>query len=263
MTTAPAIKLHAFRTHGPIRAVLFDLSGTLINESYIHHGLTHLAAALHQRWELDPTVTRTRFMVTFRAISHEYADQPFYLMRDVICRTLERLIVSAGHSATWGELIHLEQLLWTAAIPTATPSDGAIETLTRLREAGIRTGIVSYADIPVFEALLKLTGLAGTADVEICSEVARSCKPHPEIFQKALRSINVDPSDAVFVGDDIDTDIVGGNRLGMRTALLSARQFTVGGGPTNDPEADPDHHIDGLLDVIDVVVGTNTSQSVA
>ena len=115
--------------------MLFDLSGTLLDERYLHHGLVHLAAALHERWEIDPTVTRTGFMVAFRAVSHECADQPFYLMRDVICRALERLIVSCGHSPTRNELLHLEQLLWTAAIPTATPTDGAIETLTRLRDA--------------------------------------------------------------------------------------------------------------------------------
>jgi hypothetical protein len=35
---------------GSIRAVLFDLSGTLHDERYILHGLAHLAAALHERW---------------------------------------------------------------------------------------------------------------------------------------------------------------------------------------------------------------------
>ena len=263
MTTAPATNAHALRDHGSICAVLFDLSGTLLDEGYLHHGLEHLAAALHERWEIDPTVTRTGFMVAFRSVSQECADQPFYLMRDIICRALERLIVNSGHSPTRNELLHLEQLFWTSAIPTATPTDGAIETLTRLRDIGIRTGIVSYADITVFEALLKLTGLAGTTDVEVCSEVARSCKPHPEIFHHALRSIGVDPSEAMFVGDDIDTDIVGGNRIGMHTALLSARQFTVGDGSTNGPETQPDHHLDSLLDVIDIVVDTNTSRRVA
>ena len=174
-------------------------------------------------------------MVAFRAVSQECADQPFYLMRDVICRALERLIVSSGHSPTRNELLHLEQLFWTAAIPTATPTDGAIETLTRLRDVGIRTGIVSYADITVFEALLKLTGLAGSTDVEVCSEMARSCKPHPEIFHQALCSVGVDPTEAMFVGDTVDTDIVGGNRVGMRTALLSAGEFTLGEGSQRRP----------------------------
>jgi putative hydrolase of the HAD superfamily len=241
-------------TVAPIRAVLFDLSGTVLDEGYIHHGLDHLAVVLHERWDIDPTTTRSRFMTTLRAVCRDVAGQRFYLMRDVICRALEQLITSCGRSVTHNQLIRLEQLFWTAAVPTATPAEGAIETLTRLRAAGIRTAIVSFADIPVFEALLKLTGLAGTTDAEVCSEVARSCKPHPEIFHRALRMIGVDASEALFVGDDVDSDIVGGNRIGMRTALLSARQFTLGARPNGDPETQPDYRLDCLLDVLDIVI---------
>jgi HAD superfamily hydrolase (TIGR01509 family) len=243
--------------------VLFDLSGTLLDERYLHHGLEHLAAVLHERWDIDPTTTRSGFLTAFGNCSRDVASRPFYLMRDVICAALEQLITSCGHSPTRNELLHLEQLFWTAAIPTATPADGAFETLARLRDAGIRTAIVSYADIPVFEALLKLTGLAGKTDTEVCSEVARSCKPHPEIFHYTLRAIGVDPSDAMFVGDDTANDIVGGNRIGMRTALLSARRFTVGDGSNGGPEAQPDDHIDSLLDVIDLATHNHVSQRCA
>jgi HAD superfamily hydrolase (TIGR01509 family) len=263
MTNTANANQGGHRQDTPIRAVLFDMSGTLLDEHYIHHGLMHLAAALHERWAIDPTVTLPGFMDAFRSVSQERAAQPFYLMRDVICEALERLIVSSGHSPTRNELLHLEQLFWTAAIPTATPTDGAIETLTRLRDVGIRTGIVSYADITVFESLLKLTRLAGLTDVEVCSETARSCKPHPAIFQQALCSVGVDPTEAMFVGDTVDTDIVGANRVGMRTALLSAREFTLGEGSNDNPESHPDHHITSLLDVVDIVVDTNTTRRVA
>jgi putative hydrolase of the HAD superfamily len=210
--------------------------------------------------DIDPTTTRSGLITAFRAISQACADQPFYLIRDVSCGALERLIMSCGQSATRRQLIHLEQLFWTAAIPTTTPADGAIETLTQLRDAGVRTAIVSFADIAVFEALLKQTGLAGLTDSEVCSELARSCKPHPEIFNYALRSVGVDPSEALFVGDDVDTDIVGGNRIGMRTALLSARQFTLGGDSIDNPETRPDHYLDSLLDVVDLVFRNHASQ---
>jgi putative hydrolase of the HAD superfamily len=260
MTNRAATNERAHPQDTPIRAVLFDLSGTLLDEQYLHHGLVHLAAALHERWAIDPTVTRTRFMVAFRAVSQECADTPFYLMRDMICRALERLIADSGHASTRNELLHLEQLFWTAAIPTATPTHGAIVTLTRLRDVGIRTGIVSYADSTVFEALLKQTGLAGSTDVEVCSETARSCKPHPAIFHQALRAVGVDPTEAMFVGDTVATDVVGGNRIGMRTALLSAGEYTLDEGPNDDPESHPDHHIDSLPDVVDIVITTNRTK---
>ncbi len=61
----------------------------------------------------------------------------------------------------------------------------------------------------------------------------------------------------MFVGDTVATDVVGGNRIGMRTALLSAGDYTLGEGPNDDPESHPDHHIDSLLDVVDIVITTN------
>jgi hypothetical protein len=79
-----------------------------------------------------------------------------------------------------------------------------------------------------------------------------------------LRTIDVDPSEAMFVGDSVDTDIVGGNRIGMRTALLPTGRFTLGDGSTDDPHTQPDHHIDRLLDIVDIVTGINerTSRSI-
>jgi FMN phosphatase YigB (HAD superfamily) len=66
----------------------------------------------------------------------------------------------------------------------------------------------------------------------------------------------------MFVGDTIDTDIVGGNRIGMRTPAIGrpvhARTYS-----NDDPESQPDHHIDSLLDVVDIVVGANTSRRIA
>jgi hypothetical protein len=58
----------------------------------------------------------------------------------------------------------------------------------------------------------------------------------------------------MFVGDSVETDIVGGNRIGMRIDLLSAREFTFGDDSNDDPETQPDHHINRLLDVVDIVV---------
>jgi hypothetical protein len=47
MISRPVTNGNAPHHNHPIRAVLFDLSGTLLDERYIHHGIVHLAAALH------------------------------------------------------------------------------------------------------------------------------------------------------------------------------------------------------------------------
>lgn len=45
-------------------------------------------------------------------------------------------------------------------------------------------------------------------------------KPEPYPFEMALRRIRTSPQDTLMVGDQIATDVLGGARVGMRTALV-------------------------------------------
>lgn len=45
-------------------------------------------------------------------------------------------------------------------------------------------------------------------------------KPEAEIFREATRRLGVPPEQTLVVGDRVETDIVGGQRAGMRTALV-------------------------------------------
>ena len=50
-------------------------------------------------------------------------------------------------------------------------------------------------------------------------------KPEPALFRMALARLGVEPGDCVMVGDRPDTDILGAQRLGMRTALVRTGRF--------------------------------------
>ena len=69
----------------------------------------------------------------------------------------------------------------------------------------------------------------------------------------ALDGIGVPPARAMFVGDSVESDVVGGNRVGMRTVLLSAREFAIGAGSSDDPITHPDYHMYHLVDVLDLL----------
>jgi 4-nitrophenyl phosphatase len=45
-------------------------------------------------------------------------------------------------------------------------------------------------------------------------------KPEPEIYLFALERLNTSPSETLVVGDRLDTDIAGAQKIGCRTALL-------------------------------------------
>jgi putative hydrolase of the HAD superfamily len=62
----------------------------------------------------------------------------------------------------------------------------------------------------------------------LSSEFAQSCKPDPGIFSEALRRAECAPHEALFVGDSLQQDIAGANRLGLRSVLI-----------WSDPEREP------------------------
>jgi 4-nitrophenyl phosphatase len=45
-------------------------------------------------------------------------------------------------------------------------------------------------------------------------------KPHPAIFESALKEFNSKPSNTLMVGDRMETDILGASRLGIHTAAV-------------------------------------------
>lgn len=67
--------------------------------------------------------------------------------------------------------------------------------------------------------------IAGSLEVPY---VPRACKPAKSGFRQALAILQLPPEEVAVVGDQLFTDILGGNRLGMYTiwvAPLTAKEF--------------------------------------
>ena len=45
-------------------------------------------------------------------------------------------------------------------------------------------------------------------------------KPHPEIFRQALRSLDAQPEESLYVGDVYSVDYLGATRAGMQAVLM-------------------------------------------
>ncbi len=82
-----------------------------------------------------------------------------------------------------------------------------------------RLGIVSnfYGNL---ERVCLDTGLAPLVSVVVDSACVGFTKPDPRIFQAALTRLELDPREAVFVGDSLHRDMEGAKRLGMRHIWL-------------------------------------------
>lgn len=95
----------------------------------------------------------------------------------------------------------------------------AHRTLTSLREAGYILGLVSNRDKPLDE-LCRQHGLEDYFAFTLSSGQVGATKPDPRIFEEALQRAGVAPEEAVYVGDNYFTDVIGAQRAGLTPILL-------------------------------------------
>jgi putative hydrolase of the HAD superfamily len=94
------------------------------------------------------------------------------------------------------------------------------DVLRTLHASGFKIGLISNSHrcLASFQTHFDLQGLFATT---VSSLEHGYMKPHPSIFQAALRSAGVDACDAVMVGDSLMHDVDGARRLGMRGVLVA------------------------------------------
>lgn len=111
--------------------------------------------------------------------------------------------------------MHQKLHLWCSV------ADGLADSLERLRSAGLRLGVVSNSDGRVEEAL-EAAGLRSYFDVIVDSAQVGVEKPDPRIFYAALEVLGVAPSEALYVGDLYEVDVVGAHAAGIEAVLVTS-----------------------------------------
>jgi len=102
--------------------------------------------------------------------------------------------------------------------------DDVAPALTHLKELGLILGLISNVDrdiAPLYQEL----GLSAWLQVVVTSQEVGFNKPRPEIFQEALKQAGVRPSEAIYVGDQHQIDVIGANGAGMQGVLLDRGGF--------------------------------------
>ena len=97
--------------------------------------------------------------------------------------------------------------------------DDVIPTLTELKSRGLILGLISNVERDLTATINEL-GLPSWLDIVVTSLEAGFSKPQPEIFEEAMRRAAIQPSEAVYVGDQYQVDCVGAERAGMKGILI-------------------------------------------
>jgi HAD superfamily hydrolase (TIGR01509 family) len=91
-----------------------------------------------------------------------------------------------------------------------------------------RMGVISNADGRIADVLAKC-GIADCFESITDSGIVGKEKPHPKIFEAALKSLDVEASESLYVGDIFSVDYAGATAVGMQAVL-----FDVCGAYKND-----------------------------
>ena len=191
------------------RFIFFDVGNTLLFPNRARM-LAPLPADRHPTLEAWQALERRTKQEFDQGLMEGKVDQNFwwtfhtYLLQELNALddgTRKTLVENTQKSANWDQILPgtreaLERLRKQYAIAVISNADGKIDAV--LRRCGIVDCFQSITD-------------SGNIGYE---------KPHPAIFEAALREMKADAAESLYVGDVYSVDYVGAQRAGMQAVLF-------------------------------------------
>jgi len=217
----------------PIRALLFDLFGTVVHFS----ARAAIADVAGSRWvaamswlrpvadERIPAVPFDALVAALMATSEEIVRErpPEYLevpSRERFRRALAKVGVAGVDAAAVAQelsRVHMKHLASTTFLPA-----GYAEILAQLKQQ-YQLGLVSNFDHgPTARRVLATHGIDACFDVVLVSDEVGRRKPHPSIFTQACQRLQVAREAALFIGDNPKEDIYGADAAGLMSVWVNA-----------------------------------------
>lgn len=192
-----------------IRAVLFDLDGTLIDSAPDLAGAANELRAAHGLPALPyesfrPMVgSGARGMI---GVAFDIGPQHdrFVELRDDFLRRYEQRMV-------------LETRVFEAVLPV-------LDALDRQQRPW---GIVTNKAARFTEPLVRSLGLHPRAGAVVAGDTTPHSKPHPAPLLEAARRLGEDPAHCLYVGDDV-RDVQAGRAAGMTTVIAAWGYLGIG-----------------------------------
>ena len=190
----------------PIRAVLFDIDGTLVDSNDMHV----LA------WE-----------EAFAGVGATFERQ---MIHEQIGKGTDMLVPTFLPEANKAEQEKLgdaqRQVFKAKFLHMVKPFPGAHDLLARAHSSGQRVVLASSASKPELEHYLGLLDAHDLVDVTTSADDVESTKPAPDIFATALKKLAPLSSDEAIVVGDTPYDIEAAAKCGIATIGLRSGKFS-------------------------------------
>ena len=135
----------------------------------------------------------------------------------------------------------------SAWVSEAALYDDVRPALALLRSAEVSVAVGGNQAAPVVDTL----GL--DVDVVFSSASLGAEKPSPVFFSRLLALLGAAPGEVLHVGDRLDNDVLPARTAGLRTAWLRRGPWALLQGPRLLAGARPDHVVDALTELADLV----------
>jgi 2-haloalkanoic acid dehalogenase type II len=190
------------------KAVLFDFWGTLVQQGAY--------SPLKQTYRMmRPRMHFGEFVEQFErtAMTKPYDDQ-VQMFRDAFD-------AMGLQAKDW----IIENLIgvWNKNKLLAQPYPETMEALQMLKKKGIKIAIVSNTPKLSVDGVLEKFGFDKLFDAVCFSYEAGVLKTDPEMFEIVLKQLGVKKSEAVMVGDSLETDIAGAEKAGVMAVLIDRK----------------------------------------
>ncbi len=210
------------------RHILFDLGGTLMHDRDDWTPILKRAdEALVQKLgefniQLDDAIFRARLHEYYKQRDKDFQETTYHfvlreLLRELGYAEVDESILRSALDALYA----VTQTNWFL-------EDDAMETIQKLKAQNFQLGILSNAgDDKDVQQLIEGFGVRPYFDFVLTSAACYYRKPHARAFEFALAQWNIQPQEAIMIGDSLEADISGARALGMKTIWITRRaKFT-------------------------------------
>jgi len=205
---------------GMIRAVVFDLDGTLIH------------------FDIDDTALKEEVL---RALGRLGIPTSSLSPEDTLTTILDKVecyIKASGlgdefRREAWAEVFRIAERFEAASVNNAKPMPGAADVLAALKERGLKVGLLTLNSSVIAINVLKRFGLGRFFDAMVARDFVEEAKPNPGHLSSLLKELGVEPSEVMVVGDTV-FDIrcakeLGAIAVGITTGRSSREELEAAG----------------------------------
>ncbi|MFN7419509.1 MAG: HAD family hydrolase, partial [Flavobacterium sp.] len=195
-----------------IKALLFDMDGVLIDAKDWHYEALNKALRL-----FGTEISRYDHLVTFDGLPTK--------------KKLEMLSLEGGFPRKLHGFINDLKQVYTMEMVYAKckPSFNHQYTLSKLKEEGYHIAVCSNSVRNTIEIMMQKANLTQYLDFFISNQDVTHGKPDPEIYQKAIQRLGLQPEECLIVEDNengIKAAIASGAHL-LKVETVDDVQFTA------------------------------------